>query len=75
MKLFVTNKHRVEEIFGLELSNTIHKRAYTMLSVALADNNIPMMLLPEYKDGGLAIFDFKFFKGDVFFYEFATSVS
>lgn len=75
MKLFILNKDHFESVFGKDLSRTIHQRAYRELYNSLAEYNIPLVLTPNYKEEGVAIFDFKSKKGDIYFYEFVTTAS
>ena len=75
MKLFILNKDHFEDVFGKDLSRIVHQRAYRELYNSLAEYNIPLVLTPNYKEEGVAIFDFKSKKGDIYFYEFATTAS
>ena len=88
MKLFITNKSYFEETFDssehLEnstrepiSSNRMHKDLFNQLSNQLTiEHSIPICLFTEYDNGeGLAIFDFITKKGDIYYYEYATTVS
>lgn len=84
MKLFITNKEYFEELFtrddyrdGFYLTpKQIHQKAFNELKLSLDINNsIPLCLTPDYKDWGVAIFDFITKKGDIYYYEYATSAS
>ena len=70
MKLFITNK----ESFSLEFQDEapiVHKKAFTVLSVQIANNHIPIVLMCEYDDNdNLALFKFQKVLDDVYFYEF-----
>ena len=88
MKVFITNKKYFEEAFDDSdrflntkraplNSRQIHKLVYNKLSNSLAINHsIPVCILVPYDNGeGSAIFDFINKKEDVYFYEYATTVS
>jgi hypothetical protein len=76
MKLFITNKEYFESIFD-DFNSTsigsksIHLSAYNTLfkSVEL-ENSIPINLVIDYDENGVAIFDFITKKGDIYFYTF-----
>ncbi len=88
MKLFITNKNYFEEIFDNEsrFLNTnreplntrqIHRDLFNQLSISIdVNNSIPLCLTTSYDNGeGIAIFDFITKKGDIYYYEFATTAS
>jgi hypothetical protein len=88
MKLFITNKSYFEELFddehrflntNREPLNTrqIHKDLFNQLSISIdVENSIPLCLFTHYDKGeGIAIFDFITKKGDIYYYEFATTAS
>lgn len=82
MKLFITNKPKLEDHFdSLDESyfdsKKIHQIAYNMLRQSLAEGNIPVVLLPRYSNSfsGVCVFDFKGFKDDIYFYEFSSTAS
>jgi hypothetical protein len=81
MKLFIINQGKFINDFpdggnSRSLSHReIHRSAFNTLSEAIAEGNIPLVLMPEYKDEGYVIFDFHSFKGDVYFYTYSTTAS
>jgi hypothetical protein len=77
MKLFITNKNNFEHAFNynLELTKKIHIDAFNELKNSIDINNsIPLLLTPSFDDLGLCLFDFINKKGDVYFYEFSTTI-
>lgn len=82
MKLFITNKKKLDETFPDEYNNRyktskeIHQEAFRELELSInANNSIPLCLTPSYKDLGCVLLDFVNKKGDVYFYEFTTTAS
>ncbi len=80
MKVFITNKERFDSSFisfkdGYKSSGQIHKDLYNQVIRHMADGFIPMCVLCDYSNDGVAVFDFVSKKGDILFYEFATTVS
>jgi len=84
MKLFITNKDYFDEMFTrndyrdgfYSTPKQIHQRAFNELKLSLeVKYSIPLCLMPNYKEGGDAIFDFVTKKGDVYYYEFITTAS
>ena len=83
MKLFITNKSHFEDSFKKDdyrngyykTSKQIHQSAFNALLSDVSKNYIPIVLLADYKEGGFAIFDFVKKNGEVYFYEYATTVS
>ena len=90
MKLFVTNKDEftqkfdklVEECPDHRLSyynsKQIHKKAFNLLSLSIDIHGvIPLVLLPHYSEfgEGQVIFDFQTKKGDIYYYEYSTTIS
>lgn len=82
MKLFITNKKKLEDYFPEDGNNKyssakeIHQRAYKELDISLKVNySIPLCLMPSYKDDGVVLLDFINKKDDIYFYEFTTTAS
>lgn len=88
MKIFITNKKDFEDSFDepsrFENSNRepltssqIHKNLFKKISNKITiEHSIPLCVLTEYDNGeGLAIFDFVTKKGDIYYYEYSTTVS
>lgn len=76
MKLFITNKYEMENVFDELDSNTfsskiIHSSAYHELLKSIdIDNCIPLTLLPNYDKEGVVILDFMNKKNDIYYYKF-----
>lgn len=89
MNLFITNKDYFTEFFDNQdrfinsnlrnyTSKEIHKKAFTELSISIdVKHSIPVTLTPSYSENGngIVVFDFKAKKGDIYYYEFATTAS
>ena len=80
MKLFIKNHKYFIDTFPENSRNKshkeIHKQAYFDLSKALSEGNIPVMLLPLYKEDGNAIFNFRqLLQDEIYVYEFTGIVS
>lgn len=85
MKLFITNKNYFESNFTRQdyrdgfykTPKEIHISAFNNLMESVSDNNIPIILVGDYKDDGwgMAIFEFKSKKDDIYFYEFLNTAS
>lgn len=76
MKLFITNKDELENVFD-DLnsksfsSKIIHSSAYHKLLKSIdIDNCIPLTLTPNYDDDGVVILDFMTKKNDIYYYKF-----
>jgi len=76
MKLFITNKEQFESVFD-DFNSTsfgsrsIHLSAYNTLFKSIElENSIPITLMVNYDNDGIAIFDFITKKGDIYFYTF-----
>jgi len=76
MKLFITNKYEMEDIFDDLYSKTfsskiIHSSAYNQLLKSIdVDNCIPLTLTPSFDDFGVVILDFITLKNDIYYYKF-----
>lgn len=85
MKLFITNKRFFEETMGNNVEERyytpreIHKFTYQILESSLAEGNIPIQILTNYKKDrrfdGDCIFNFVSVKNDVYYYEFISAIS
>lgn len=85
MKLFITNKSHFEDSMGNNFSEKyytpreIHKFTYQHLQSSIAEGNIPIQILTNYKKDnrfdGDCIFQFVSVKNDVYYYEFITAIS
>lgn len=77
MKLFITNRDNLMSEFpeNPERKNTkkgsqIHKDAFSILSIEIANNHIPIILMTDYDGDGLVLFEFQKKIDEVYFYEF-----
>jgi hypothetical protein len=77
MKLFITNREKFSDEFPeipknkfSKKGSQIHKEAFSVLSIEIANNHIPIVLITDYDGDGLVLFDFKKKVEDVYFYEF-----
>lgn len=77
MKLFITNRDAFLQAFPeipknkfCKKGSQIHKEAFSVLSVEVANNHIPIVLITDYDGDGLVLFDFQKVIDDVYFYVF-----
>ena len=83
MKLFITNKSHFEASFKRDdykdgyykTSKKIHQAAFNSLLSNVSKNNMPIVLWAEYKYEGVAVFNFIKKEGDIYFYEYAYTIS
>lgn len=77
MKLFISNKADFDAQFPENPLNNrckkgseIHKSAYAVLSIEIASNHIPIVLITDYDGDGLVLFNFQKKIDEVYFYEY-----
>ena len=83
MKLFITNKSYFEDSFKKDdyrngyykTPKQIHQAAFNMLLSDVSKNHIPITILANYREEGYAILDFVKKNGEVYFYEYSTTIS
>lgn len=72
MKLFILNKQVFED--SVLESKAVHIIAYHNLISNVACGVVPLEISADNLYGGIAFFDFKSKKGDVYFYNFRSVV-
>lgn len=76
MKLYVVNKPVFEEsVKGFYNSKEAHISAFNTLNSSVSSNSIPINLLGYFGENSCAVFQFKSFKDEVYFYEFVDVIS
>ena len=77
MKLFITNREEFSDNFPetpkskyIKKGSEIHKNAFGELSKQVANNRIPIVLITDYDDDGLVLFDFIKRIDEIYFYEY-----
>lgn len=78
MKLFITNKKELDQLFpentDCKSSKEIHQEAYKELLNSLNINStIPLCLTPSYDQYGICLLDFVNKKEDIYFYTFIST--
>jgi len=71
MKLYITNRPLFSSIVpDVEENKEAHQSAFNSLNSNVSSNSIPINLIGYYGDNKCAVFQFKSFQDEIYFYEF-----